>query len=58
MRATIMARVITKFFFLVRVSMHQSGQSIARSFSSSVKITKAAQWPQMLGSPGFGVVVR
>jgi hypothetical protein len=51
-----MARVITKFFFLVRVSMHQSGQSIARSVNSSVKITKATQWPQMLGSLGLGFV--
>lgn len=36
--------------------MHQSGQSIARSVNSSVKITNAAQWPQMLGSPGLGWV--
>jgi hypothetical protein len=48
------ARVITKFLFFACVSKHQSGQSIARSVNSSVKITKAAQWPQMLGSPGFG----
>jgi hypothetical protein len=52
------ALVATKFFFFACVSMHQSGQSIARSSNSSVKITKAAQWPQMLGSPGFGMVVR
>jgi hypothetical protein len=50
------ARVITKFFFFTCVSMHQSGQSIARSVNSSVNITQAAQWPQMLGSPGFGCV--
>jgi hypothetical protein len=48
------ARVITKFLFFTCVSKHQSGQSIARSSSSSVKITKAAQWPQILGSPGLG----
>jgi hypothetical protein len=50
------ARVITKFFFLACVNIHQSGQSKVRSLNSSVKITKAAQWPQMLGSPGFGCV--
>jgi hypothetical protein len=50
------ARVITKFLFFACVSKHQSGQSIARSVNSSVKITKAAQWPQMLGSPGLGFV--
>jgi hypothetical protein len=32
-----------KFLFFVCVSMHQSGQSNARSVSSSVNITKAAQ---------------
>jgi hypothetical protein len=48
------ARVITKFFFFACVSMHQSGQSSARNSSSSVKITKPAQWPQILGSLGFG----
>ena len=50
------ARVITKFFFFACVNMHQSGQSIRRSVSSSVNITKAAQWPQIEGSPGFGCV--
>jgi hypothetical protein len=35
---------------------HQSGQSIARSVNSSVKITKAAQWPQIEGSPDLGSV--
>jgi hypothetical protein len=51
-----MALVITKFFFFACVSKHQSGQSITRSFNSSVNITKAAQWPQIEGSPGFGFV--
>jgi hypothetical protein len=50
------ARVITRFFFFACVSMHQSGQSNGRSVNSSVKITKAAQWPQMLGSQGLGCV--
>ena len=43
MRACMTARVITRFFFFACESMHQSGQSIARSSSSSVNITKAAQ---------------
>jgi hypothetical protein len=50
------ARVITNFFFFAWVSKHQSGQSIARSVNSSVKITKAAQWPQIEGSPDLGSV--
>jgi hypothetical protein len=54
MRVSTPARVATRFLFFACVSMHQSGQSIPRSVRSSVKITKAAQWPQMLGSPGFG----
>jgi hypothetical protein len=36
--------------------MHQSGESSARSVKSSVKITKALQWPQIEGSPGVGLV--
>jgi hypothetical protein len=54
--ASMTARVATRFLFFACVSMHQSGQSSARNSSSSVKITKAAQWPQMEGSPGFGRV--
>jgi hypothetical protein len=50
------ARVPTNLRFCACVSMHQSGQSIARSVISSVKITKAAQCPQMEASPGFGLV--
>jgi hypothetical protein len=50
------ARVPTNLRFCVCVSMHQSGQSIERNVKSSVKITKAAQCPQMDGSPGFGWV--
>jgi hypothetical protein len=33
---------------------NKSGQSIARSVISSVKITNAAQWPQMLGGSRLG----
>jgi len=50
------ARVITKFRFFVCVNIDQSGQSSRRSVNSSVKVTKAAQWPQMEGSPGLGFV--
>src|SRR6266581_274026 len=56
LRTRMTARVATKFLFFVCVSMHQSGQSIARSINSSVKITNAAQWPQIEGSPGLGRV--
>jgi hypothetical protein len=54
MRGSMTARVATRFLFFAYVSMHQSGQSSTRSSSSSVNITKTPQWPQMLGSPGFG----
>ena len=56
MRACMIVCVITKFLFFACVSKHQSGQSIARSVNSSVKITKAAKWPQIEDSPGFGLV--
>jgi hypothetical protein len=56
MRVAMTALVATKFFFFACESMHQSGQSNRRNFSSSVKVTNAAQWPQMEGSPGFGWV--
>jgi hypothetical protein len=56
MRAWMTARVATKFLFFACVNMHQSGQSITRSVRSSVKITKAAQCPQIEGSPAFGLV--
>jgi hypothetical protein len=56
MRAWMTARVPTNLRFCAWVSMHQSGQSIARNVNSSVKITNAPQCPQMDGSPGFGCV--
>jgi hypothetical protein len=58
MRTWIAARVSTKFCFFLCDNMPQSGRSIERSLISSVKITKAAQWPQTEGSPGRGFVVR